>query len=128
MPGSSAIPASWRTSATAAARVSRIYKSTDGGGFALQSENPGRGFLNLAFFNMPGHELMLATTHGFEYSCTSGATTFLFSGHPSHERLGPMTAIASSMDQSHDGLYSRTLMQALNPARVDRLCIGGHTR
>jgi len=106
---------------------SRIYKSDDSGaGFALKSENPSRGYLNMAFFNFPGHELMLGTTHGFEYSCTSGATTFLFSGQPNLEHLRPITAIASSMDQSYDGIYSRSLMEAINPEHPETLCIGGH--
>ena len=110
-----------------APQVSRIYKSDNSGAnFALKSQNPSRGFLNLTFFNFPGHELMLGTTHGFEYSCTSGATTFLFSGHPNLERLRPITAIASSMDEGFSGIYSRSLMQAINPERINKLCIGGH--
>lgn len=109
------------------AKGSRIYKSDDSGArFVLKSENPSRGYLNQAFFNFPGHELMLGTTHGYEYSCSSGATTYLFSGHPNLEHLRPITAIASSIDETHNGLYSRTLMQAINPEKINQLCIGGH--
>jgi hypothetical protein len=93
----------------------------------LKSGSSSRGFLNLALFNIPtSAELMLGTTHGFEYSNNSGGTTFLFSGHPSLEHLRPITAIASSMDENYDGLYSRSLMQAINPANVNRLSLGGH--
>jgi len=109
------------------AKVSRIYFSNDSGkGFVLKSENQSRGFLNLAFFNMATNELMLGTTHGFEYSWTAGNSTYLFSGHPNLERLRPITAIASSMDEGSGGIYSRSLMQAINPERVNQLCIGGH--
>jgi len=107
---------------------SHIYRSGDGGAsFVLKSGSSGRGFLNLALFNIPtSTELMLGTTHGFEYSYNSGVTTFLFSGHPSLEHLRPITAIASSMDENNDGLYSRSLMQAINPAKVKRMSLGGH--
>ncbi len=107
--------------------VSRIYMSNDSGRiFVLKSENQSRGFLNLAFFNMASRELMLGSTHGFEYSYTAGESTFLFSGHPSLEQLRPITAIASSMDESFDGIYSRSLMQAINPKNINQLSIGGH--
>jgi hypothetical protein len=34
--------------------------------------------------------------------------------------------VGDCMAFTHDGIYSRTLMQAINPAHVDRMCIGGH--